>query len=606
MNHSAQVSEKSAQGLTLVQAGVESALTAGQAGVWLYDLEDGTTTCSDGYFDLLGVDPQIGRRQPHFWQSRMHPDEVDHVFGAVMAYSRGEIDSYAQEFRMRHAEGHWIWVFARGRRLPPDPVSGHLAILGFIAAVSDRRATYDRLRQSEERYRLAVAAIAGMVYELDLQTQVIEQHGLTGLLGATDFDPVNGFDAWLERVHADDRQGVQSHVMESRRLARNYDLTYRVLHLDGRLLQVRHRGTYQLGPAGTAVRAFGVVEDVTERRRLEERQQLQSSIIETMKEGVMLLDRRANILFANPALHKLYGYEPGTLTGTNARRLSPRSAEQFDALIRSVFEGIDTHQSSVMDLQALRRDGSVRPIQCLVTAAHYENTPCVITVISDIADRKLIEREMMQVTTRVQQKIGSELHDGLGQQLAGVAMLLKALVPRADRLASTELRASLEGIVDLVNAAVNSTRSLARGLSPVRTDREGMMEGFRELVTYVQDRYQLHVHLRMHIPAAAEFSANAATNLYRIAQEGVINAAKHARPQSIRLELAVENEDVQLLVVDDGVGFDPGRQSGNGMGLRVMSFRAMVMGGYLAVESQPGSGTTLRCRSPLRFGPEVT
>jgi signal transduction histidine kinase len=232
-------------------------------------------------------------------------------------------------------------------------------------------------------------------------------------------------------------------------------------------------------------------------------------------------------------------------------------------------------------------------------------TRCVVAVATDVSERKQLEREVMQVATRVQQRIGGDLHDGLGQQLAGIAMMLQGLGQRVAHAGSVPLSSDVDEIVKLVNAAIRSTRSLARGLSPVRPSREGLLEGFEELVNQVLERYRIRVHMELSLPDEMSLDENTATNLYRIAQEGVLNAARHAHAAQIHLRLRVAGPDVELLVIDDGKGFDPQQFAQGGMGLRIMRFRAQLIGGYLSVESRPGAGTTLRCRCPVQMSKEA-
>ncbi len=98
----------------------------------------------------------------------------------------------------------------------------------------------------------------------------------------------------------------------------------------------------------------------------------------------------------------------------------------------------------------------------------------MVAVLTDIAERKQLERELMQVATRVQQRIGGHLHEGLGQQLAGIAMMLQGVGQRAG---TASLRAEVDEIVALLNSAIGSTRTLARGLSPVGPSLQGLTEG---------------------------------------------------------------------------------------------------------------------------------
>jgi two-component system, LuxR family, sensor kinase FixL len=113
------------------------------------------------------------------------------------------------------------------------------------------------------------------------------------------------------------------------------------------------------------------------------------------------------------------------------------------------------------------------------------------------------------------------------------------------------------------------------------------------------------VKMELELPVELQVDEDAATNLYRIAQEGVLNAARHADAENIHLRFRVAGADIELLVIDDGKGFDPLQFTRGGMGLRIMRFRAQLVGGYLAVESRPGGGTTLRCRCPARLGKEA-
>jgi two-component system, LuxR family, sensor kinase FixL len=140
---------------------------------------------------------------------------------------------------------------------------------------------------------------------------------------------------------------------------------------------------------------------------------------------------------------------------------------------------------------------------------------------------------------------------------------------------------------------------LARGLAPVRADAEGLREGFTELAQSISERFGIRVNLDLQMPREMFLTENTATNLYRIAQEGVLNAARHAEARNVLVEFLVEGLSAELVIQDDGRGFSPTQVEGPGMGLNVMRFRAQLLGGYFAVESKLGAGTTLRCRCPL-------
>jgi len=400
--------------------------------------------------------------------------------------------------------------------------------------------------------------------------------------------------AWMEIVHPEDRERVAAAFEANRIAGRNFELPYRVMHRDGRWLHVLQRGTYTIGADGKAIRSYGLVEDVTGAEQQRNQMRMQIGIIERMSEGVMLVDRQGLVQFANPALERLFRFESGAMKGLDASVLSFRTPANFRRLVDAVFDGTEDGRISVIDLDARRRDGTHCPIQAHFSRMVYGDRDCIICVFNDNSERKELEREVLQVATRIQQRIGGDLHDEVGQQLAGIAMMLQGLVNGSGSLRKPGLRADLEKIIELVNAATRSTRSLARGLSPVREGREGLIEGFEEMVQQMSGRFPARVHMDLQLPADLELSEDTATNLYRIAQEGVYNAARHAQADSIELQMKVTGTDIDLLVSDNGRGFDPSRVA-PGMGLRIMRFRAQMIGGYVAVESRPGVGTTLRC-----------
>jgi PAS domain S-box-containing protein len=592
--------------LTLVEKGIETALNLVGVGVWEHLLPENRVICSDGIYHLVGVDPAVGRLQPNFWISRVHPDDAAAQALAFKDFVQGTDQVYEEIYRVRHEAGHYISVMARMRWVSRNDDSDGRCSLGFVMDVTARNEDIDRLREREERFRMSLSALHGVVYDQDLRTGKIERHGLKRVFGYEFLENTDEFGGWLTMVHPEDRGHVLRTVYGRRERGTNYELSYRVRHADGRWRHVRHAGTYHLGPDGRPIRALGVIEDVTEAQEQRQQLQLQAAIIDRLGEGVMLITRDGTILFANPAFEKLFGYGGGELKGRNALSLSFRSSANFEGLLRTVFEGTTDDRTSIIDLEGRRRDGSMCPIQCYFSSMMLGATRCVVAVATDVSERKQLEREVMQVATRVQQRIGSDLHDGLGQQLAGIAMMLQGLGQRVVHAGGSEaLSTEVDEIVQLVNAAIRSTRSLARGLSPVRPSREGLLEGFEELVNQVLERYRIRVHMELSLPDEMSLDENTATNLYRIAQEGVLNAARHADATQIHLRLRVAGPDVELLVIDDGKGFDPLQFARGGMGLRIMRFRAQLIGGYLSVESRPGAGTTLRCRCPVKMSKEA-
>jgi PAS domain S-box-containing protein len=591
--------------LGLVQEGIASALSLAGVGVWEYLLPEGRFSCSDGFYQLLGVEPAAARLVSDFWPDRIHPQDRQRCLSAYSDFLEERAPAYEQGYRVRHEQGHWVSVLSRAHWVTRTDGKAGRCVLGYVIDYTARSADVDQLRAREERFRMSVSALQGVVYDHDLRTHRSERHGLQSMLGYEDLRSDDGHDGWSAIIHPDDLAQFTATIEAGRVSGAPYEMIYRVRHRDGRWRHVRQRGTYMREPDGKPVRAFGVVEDITDAEAQREQLRMQAAIIERLSEGVMLASREGIILFANPALERMFGYGRSELEGKHAQMLSFRGSEEFEGLVRTVLQSTDNDRTSVIDVEGRRRDNSMAPLQGYFSALTIGTNRCVVAVFTDISEQKQLERQMMQVATRVQQRIGGDLHDGLGQQLTGIAMMLQGLGQRAGRLGAPALRSEVEEITGLVNAAISSTRSLARGLSPVRPTRDGLVEGFEELVNQVFERYRIQVSLDLQLPESLPLDEDAASNLYRIAQEGVLNAARHSDAEHIRLRLRVAGTDVELLVSDDGRGFDPLHLARGGMGLRIMRFRAQLLGGYLSVESRPGAGTTLRCRCQVNASREV-
>lgn len=212
----------------------------------------------------------------------------------------------------------------------------------------------------------------------------------------------------------------------------------------------------------------------------------------------------------------------------------------------------------------------------------------------DITQRTLVERELLRVSDAEKNRIGSDLHDGLGQYLTGISCLSVAL---RDRLLASK-RAEADDaatISSLVQEAIAQTRALARGLCPVQLETSGLEAAFEDLTFQIQRFHGLECSFHPTGPIDICQGATA-LHIYRIAQEAINNAVKHAAPRRITVTLDFSQENKFLRVEDDGCGFDPSAAArGSSSGLSLMPYRAAMIGGTLAVTSRPGTGTRIEC-----------
>ena len=238
--------------------------------------------------------------------------------------------------------------------------------------------------------------------------------------------------------------------------------------------------------------------------------------------------------------------------------------------------------------------------------AHPPSEP-VATVQRDVTDQiaRVLERErvtarMAELLWREQQDLLHTLHDSLGQTLTGLGMLSRGL---SERLARTDAAAAetAQEIARQAKQALGHVRQLTKSLFPVEVESENLTAALRDLAAATQTLHGIPIRVEGTAPKLLR-DGRIATQLYRIAQEAVTNAVRHAQAHTITIRVGGDTDVFSLQIADDGVGM---RNTGpsNGMGLKIMRYRAHSIGGRITIESSAGGGTLVTCT--VRPAPQI-
>jgi signal transduction histidine kinase len=218
-------------------------------------------------------------------------------------------------------------------------------------------------------------------------------------------------------------------------------------------------------------------------------------------------------------------------------------------------------------------------------------------LLKEIEGRKSLEKEILNVSEREQRRIGQELHDSLGQQLTGIAFMIKVL---ERKLASgfPEEADNVAGISNLVNQATEQARGLAKGLVPIDLEAGTLQSALQELATTTQNLFGVSCTLEYEEGVEVE-NPEVAVHIYRIAQEAVTNAVKHGRTKNIQIQIAYNKDKSVLTVENDGIDFPKEFEArGTGMGLQIMDHRVDIIGGTFDITKRPKGGTIMTCTFP--------
>jgi PAS domain S-box-containing protein len=216
-----------------------------------------------------------------------------------------------------------------------------------------------------------------------------------------------------------------------------------------------------------------------------------------------------------------------------------------------------------------------------------------LAAVRDVTDRETLEKEVVESSSRVQMRIGQDIHDGLGQHLTGITFLSRALEKSLTTKQLPEASEAAE-ISKLVIEALAQTRNLARGLFPVEVESTRLCQSLRELAHTAEQLFHISCTVDCDENLVIH-NKNASTHLFRLAQEAINNAVKHGKSNRVGIILGTAGEKAVLRITDDGVGFPPEQNRRNGLGLRIMTYRAQKVGGTLEIQPGQHGGTVVNC-----------
>ena len=309
--------------------------------------------------------------------------------------------------------------------------------------------------------------------------------------------------------------------------------------------------------------------------------------------GLVWLSPSGTILRANQAQLNLIGYEAEAYLGHSFIEFCGEPAQGLELLKRLATK------ETVRNFPMTRRckDGTIRHV--LVDANSFwsdEQFQYSSIFLRDVTEIVKLERENLQISEREQRRMAQDLHDGLGQVLVGAAYLAGILRQDLAAKALPEAR-RLGRILEVINDAIAQTRNLAHGLHPVEPEPNGLMAALETLAARTRKLFQVGCHFNCRRPVLVEDNVMA-THLFRIAQEAITNAIKHGKPGRIEISLTEIPGRISLAIWNDGSGMPRRQQKKMGMGLRIMSYRAGMIGGTLAIQKEVAGGTTIVCTVP--------
>ena len=346
-------------------------------------------------------------------------------------------------------------------------------------------------------------------------------------------------------------------------------------------------------------RVLVALTDISMRKRLERklewREHRLRTILDNAAEAIMVIDFQGRIQDLNQAAKDMFGFSAEQVIGRDADRLIRGSdAEGMITPLITAFRRADRaagHED--LEWMGRRSAGTWFPLDMRIS--RIDHLALFILLMRDLSEQRRLEQEVVNAATVEQERIGREIHDSLGQRLAALGMLVSSLETRLQRAGNPESKAAAE-LGKQLQETITEARALARGLAPLEIEPMALGTALSDLVD--SETHATGITCRAHIPRLVAIGdALTATHLYRIAQEAVNNAVKHAGARHIDISLEADESRIHLCVVDDGRGLAAGWKAG--LGVRIMCYRAKLIDGLLVIDQATEGGTRVCCSFPI-------
>ena len=318
-------------------------------------------------------------------------------------------------------------------------------------------------------------------------------------------------------------------------------------------------------------------------------------IAENVREVFWMTNSEKNeMIYISPGYERIWGR---TCASLYARPMEWVEAIHPEDRARVLNAALQKQADGTYDeeYRVLRPDGKIRWIRdrAFPVADKTGRVYRIAGIAEDVTERRQLEAEILKISEREQARIGQDLHDGLCQHLVRTALAGNLLEQDLTARAVPEA-ASAKKISKLLQDALTQTRAVARGLYPVKLEAEGLASALAEMAVNLNHHAGVRFTVDCETPVLVADHLMA-VHLYRIAQEAVSNALRHAAPGEIIIALRVVDEKIQLQINDDGKGISKTEPPGSGMGLSIMAYRAHTIGGTLTVSRRPEGGTVVSC-----------
>jgi two-component system CheB/CheR fusion protein len=321
------------------------------------------------------------------------------------------------------------------------------------------------------------------------------------------------------------------------------------------------------------------------------------AILNTAVDAIITIDHAGIITELNNATLRMFGYKHGELIGQNVSVLMPSPYQERHNGYLATY--LRTGEKKIIgqgrEVLGRRKDGTLFPADLAVTEVVGFNQ--FTGIVRDITERKELQRGVTSAHDEERGRLARELHDGVAGHMTGIGLIAKMLQGRLEKAAMPEAK-EMANLVGYIREAHEELRQISHELMPTQIQPDRLIPALNDLAHH-SDAVSSPLCVFQCSSPVYLLSAEVSTHLWRIAQEAVSNALRHAKAYKVTIQLVERPNSVVLTVEDDGVGIQETSDYHEGLGLNNMSYRAGLIGALLAITATASGGTIVRCTLPV-------
>lgn len=468
-------------------------------------------------------------------------------------------------------------------------IGGVPTILAVMVDVTERRRAEEALWASEEQYRLLAENAPDFIYIISPDMRIRYVNPAGARLWRKSADALVGRalkDIFPPQVVPRMQRNLRKVLRTGRvlYLEQDYPLRSGTLWMSAKLAPIRDK-------KGRTIGVLGISRDITGKQRayeaLRESESRYRMLAEQSEEAIIIAGTNGRIALVNRRACELLGYRRERI---ERRRVHDFFAEEDLSPLRLDAKAIESGALVTKIRRARRADGTFIPVE---TRSKMIPGNQVLGYWRDISEQVRRDSELKAIARQERRDIGHALHDSLGQELMGLKFLTTVLARKLDARSIPEA-AEARQIVGLAGHALLQSRRIAHGLADFGEKGQDLPTALRRLAEGTRELFG--VDCRFRGPGSETvFDSDIVIHLHHIAMEAVNNVIRHADAKHIAIRLTIGKTRGRLVVEDDGRGISRSAGAKPGMGLRVMRYRASLIGGSLEVRRNGPRGTRVTC-----------